>query len=172
MNNYIRTTRECRMDQIHPSLSQAIQEYLKTHPVGYVDEGTLLCYETTSTKREHGELVAFLASFLEGNPDTTIHLAILLTEEWLIWAHSGDHSGTTVTGAKLKVIKVKAFAAKRTNAMELDISGFVNDSKEYVRGNLQLGPELAAQKFCEEVVQAVLKVSPPQKSKFPKWMGG
>ena len=36
--------------------------------------------------------------------------------------------------------------------MELEISGFMADTKEYVRGNLELGPDPAAQKFCEAVV--------------------
>jgi hypothetical protein len=56
--------------------------------------------------------------------------------------------------------------------MQLEVSAFIGDSKEYVRGNLELGPELAAQKFCEEVGQAVLNLNPPVKRKFPRWMGG
>jgi hypothetical protein len=168
MSGYIRTTRECSVSQLHPKLSQAIREYFQSHQLGDLDTGTLVCCETISEKKNPGKL----ASFLDGNPDTIIHLGLLLTADWLIWARSGDRSGTTVTGAKLRVIKVKVFVSKRMKAMELEISGFINDSKEYVRGNLELGPELAAQKFCEEVSQAVLKVNPPAKSKFPKWMGG
>jgi hypothetical protein len=56
--------------------------------------------------------------------------------------------------------------------MELEVSGFMADTKEYVRGNLEMGSDLAAQEFCDAVVPAVLKVSPPAKSKFPRWMGG
>ena len=168
MSGYIRTTRECSVSQLHPRLSQAIREYFQTHQLGDLDTGTLICCETISEKKNPGKL----ASFLDGYPDTIIHLGILLTAEWLIWARSGDQSGTMVTGAKLKLIQVKAFVSKRTKDMQLEVSGFIGDSKEYVRGNLEMGPELAAQKFCTEVGQAILKVNPPAKRAFPKWMRG
>jgi hypothetical protein len=168
MISYTRTTRECSASQIHPSLYQAIREYFQTHQLGDLDTETLICCETTSEKRNPGKL----ASFLDGNPDSITHLAILLTAEWLIWARNGDHSGTIVTGAKLKVIQVKAFVAGRTRDMELAVSGFMADSKEYVRGNLEMGPDAAAQKFCEVVEKAVLKANPPVKRKFFGWTGG
>ena len=162
MIGYTSTTRECSASRIHPSLYQAVREYFQTHQVGDLDAETLLCCETTSEKQNPGKL----ASFLDGNPDLTIHLAIILTAEWLIWARSGDRSGALVTGTKLKLIRVKAFVAKRTKNMQLDVSGFMVDSKEYVRGNLEMGPEVAAQKFCEAVVKAVLNANPPEKRKF------
>jgi hypothetical protein len=162
MIGYTSTTRECSASRIHPSLYQAVREYFQTHQVGDLDAETLLCCETTSDKQNPGKL----ASFLDGNPDSTVHFAILLTAEWLIWARSGDRSGTLVTGTKLNLIRVKAFVAKRTKDMQLEVSGFMADSKEYVRGNLEMGPDDAAQKFCEVVVKAVLKANPPEKRKF------
>ncbi|MGA2491167.1 MAG: hypothetical protein ABSF99_13450 [Anaerolineales bacterium] len=162
MSNFIHTTRECTASQLNPRLSQAIREYFQMHQVGDVDTGTIMCCETISEKRNTRKL----ASILEGNPDTRADLAIILTAAWLIWARSGDRSGTVVSGAKLKVIQVKAFVSRRTKDMELEINGFINDSKEYVRGRLQMGPELAAQKFCEEVGQAVSKGKPPSKRNF------
>lgn len=162
MKGYIRTTRECPASQIHPSLYLAIREYFQMHQIGNLDTETLICCETISQMRNPGKL----AAFLDSNPDSITHLAILLTAEWLIWARNGDRSGTIVTGAKLKVIQVKAFVARRTKDMGLEVSGFINDSKEYVRGNLGMGPDVAAQKFCEEVGRAVLKVNPPVKRKF------
>ena len=101
-----------------------------------------------------------------------MHLAIVLTGEWLIWARHGDQTGAVVTGAKLQVIKVKAFVRRRSKEMELEISGFMADTKEFVRGNLELGPEPAAQKFCDAVVPAVLAAAPPSKSRLPRWLGG
>ena len=50
--------------------------------------------------------------------------------------------------------------------MELEITGFIAGSKEYVRGNLEMGPEPAAQKFCDAVLQAVNEAKPPVKKKF------
>jgi hypothetical protein len=162
MSGYIRTTRECSVSQLHPSLLQAIHEYFQTHQLGDPDTGIQMCCETISEKRNPGKLGALL----EGNPDTIGLLATLLMADWLIWARNGDRSGTVVSGARLKVIRVKAFVSRRSKDFQLEVSGFINDSKEYVRGNLGMGPDLAAQRFCEQVGQAVSKVNPPPNRKF------
>jgi len=159
---YTSTTRECSASRIHPSLYQAVREYFQTHQMGDLDAETLLCCETTSEKENPGKL----ASFLDGNPDSTVYLAILLTAEWLIWARSGDRSSAIATGTKLNLIRVKTFVTKRSKEMQLEVSGFMADSKEYVRGNLEMGPDVAAQKFCEAAEKAVLKANPPAKRKF------
>jgi hypothetical protein len=70
------------------------------------------------------------------------------------------------------MIRVKAFVSKRTKDMELELIGFINDTKETVRGNLQMGPDPAAQKLYEEVGQAVNKINPPVKKTFFGLMGG
>jgi hypothetical protein len=168
MSSHIRTTRECTPSQLHPRLSQVIREYFMNHQLGDPDIGTRLCCETIAEKRDTGKL----ASLLEGDPDTTIHLAMLLTADWFLWARNGDQSGTVVTGIKLKGLRVKAFTLKRSKDMQLEIFGFIPGSKDFVKGNLEMGPELAAQKFCEAVGQAVSQANPPGKSIFPKWMGG
>jgi len=162
MFGYSRTTRICPASHIHPSLIQAIREFFQAHQLGDPETESIQCCETISTRSNPGRLVAWL----DGNPDTNIHLAILLTVEWLIWARNGDQTGTVVTGAKLPVIKAKAFVRKNTKDMELEISGFMADTKEYVRGSLELGPDPAAQKFCEAVISAVQKAKPPSKSRF------
>lgn len=162
MLGYIRTTRTCPVSQIHPGLAQAIREFFQAHQLGDPDTESIQCCETISTRSNPGRLVALL----DGNPDSNIHLAILLTVEWLIWARNGDQTGTVVTGAKLQVIKVKAFVRRRSKDMELEISGFMADTKEYVRGSLELGPDPAAQKFCEAVISAVQKAKPPTKTRF------
>jgi hypothetical protein len=168
MSGYIRTTRQCAVNQLPFGLSKAIGEYFQIHQLGDPNTEVLMCCETISEKQNSGKLV----SFLEGYPDTTIHLALLLTADWFIWARTGDRSVTTVTGARLKLIRVKAFVSRRTKDMQLEVTGFINDTKESVRGNLQMGPDLAAQKFCDELGQAVNKVNPPVKKSFFGLMGG
>jgi hypothetical protein len=165
MIGYTSTTRECSASQIHPSLYRLTKEFFQTHQLGDLDTETLECCETISEKQNPGKL----SSFLDGNPDSTIHLAILLTAEWLIWGRSGDRSDAIVTGTKLNLIRVKAFVTKRTKDMQLEVSGFMTDSKEYVLGNLGMGPDLAAQKFCEAIQRAVLKANPPAKRKVFGW---
>ncbi len=168
MSGYTHTTRECPVNQLHSELSQAVRDYFQTHQLGDPGLETIRCCETIIRRQDSGRLV----SLLEGAGDTTAYLAFLLTPELLIWARSGDKSATVVIGAKLTAIQVKVFAAKRSNNMQLDISGLLAFSKEYIRGTLVLGPEPAAQSFCEEVERMVLKENPPAKRKFLRWMGG
>ena len=162
MSGYTRTTRICPVSQINSSLAQVLREYYQAHQLGDPETETVLCSETISRRDPPGKLV----SILDGDSDTDIHLAILLGTEWLIWARHGDQTGAVVTGARLQVIKVKAFVRRRSKDMELEVSGFIADTKEYVRGNLELGPDPAAEKFCQAVVAAVQTAKPPAKKKF------
>jgi len=162
MSQFMRATRDCSFSELNPGLSGPIRDYFQAHQLGDAEAVTRLCCETTSKKHASSKLT----DLLEGEPDAASQLAILLTEDWLVWAFHGDRTGTVVSGARLTVIKVQAFTARRTKYMQLQVSGFMNDSKEYIRGNLELGPELAAQKFCEEVLQAVNKVKPPPRKKL------
>jgi hypothetical protein len=172
MSGYARTTRECPIDQVQPGLYKIVQEYFQKHQLGDPVTETRLCCETVSEKKEPAGLGVLLAPLLNEGSDTTIHLAMLLTADWLIWARSGDRSEIIVTGARLKFIQVKAFVSRRTKYMELEVTGYINDTKESVRGNLQLGSDLAAQKFCDEVGQAVRKAHPPTKRRFFGLLGG
>jgi hypothetical protein len=172
MSGYDRTTRECSVTQVQPGLYQVIQNYFQKHQLGDPEIETHLCCETISQKRDSGRLATFLDPFLNGDLDTTSHLAMLLTTEWFIWARNGDRSGTVINGASFKMLRVKAYVARRTNEMELEVSGFINNTKESVRGNLRMGPDPAAQKFCEEIGQAVNKANPPVKKTFFGLRGG
>ncbi len=162
MFGYTRTSRTCPVNQIHSSLSQGVRDFFQTHQVGDPDTVTFLCCETIAWRDAPPRLI----SWLDGNYDTKIYLAMVLTPDWLVWARSGDQTGSVVTGAKLQVIKVKAFVRRNSKDMELEITGFIAGSKEYVRGNLEMGPEPAAQKFCDAVLQAVNEAKPPVKKKF------
>jgi hypothetical protein len=166
MSGYVRTTRECSVTQVQPGLYQAIRDYFQKHQLGDPETETRLCCETIAQKRDSDKLVSFLDPLLNGDRDTTSHLAMLLTDEWFIWARSGDRSGTVINGARFKMLRVKAYVARRTKEMELEVNGFINNTKESVRGNLRMGPDLAAQKFCEEFGQAVIKANPPVKRTF------
>jgi hypothetical protein len=168
MSNYIRTTRERFFSHLELPLSQAIREYFQAHRLGDPETDIRLCCETTAERRPAGKL----ASLLDGYPDTTLHLVTLLTDEWFVWGRVGDKSGTLVTGIRLKGLQAKAFTMKRTNDMQLEVTGFIGDTKDYVRGNLEMGPEPAAQKFCDVVLQAVKSSNPKPARTRPWWLGG
>jgi len=168
MSDYYRTTRECSLGQLRPELLYAIREYFQKHQLGDLETETLFCCETTSEKKNVGRL----ASLLSDDPDTMAYTGVVLTSQWLIWARSGDQSGMVVTAASLKEIQVKAFASMLTKDTGLEIDGYIGDSKGRVRGYLGMGPELAAQKLCEQVQQAIIKLKPPTRKGFLRWLGG
>jgi hypothetical protein len=168
MSSYHRATRECTLRQLRPELFQAIREYFQEHRLGDLETEPLACCETTSEKKAIGRL----ASLLGEDPNTIVYTGVLLTSQWLIWARSGDQSGTVVTGANLKEIRVKPFASGFSKDTGLEVVGYIGDSKGRVRGYLGMGPELAAQKFCEQVQQAIVKINPPVRRGLPRWLRG
>ena len=172
MSGYICSTRECSVNQIDPKLYKIVQEYFQKHQLGDPVTETHLCCETVAEKKEPAGLGVLLDPLLNEGSDSNFHLAMLLTADWLIWARSGDRSEIIVTGARLKLIQVKAFVSGRTKYMELEVTGFINDTKQSVRGNLRLGSDLAAQKFCDEVGQAIKNAHPPTKRRFFGLLGG
>jgi hypothetical protein len=149
-------------------LRQAIQNYFQEQNLGDPETETLLCCETVSTRKNAGGLF----SLLNGAEDATVHTGMLLTSEWLMWMRKGDLSGIVLNAANLKEIQVKTYLSILNKDNGLEIVGYIRDSKNQVRGYVGMGPELAAQRFCEEVEKAVAKVQPPAPKPFSRWFGG
>jgi len=168
MSDYNRTTRECFVSQLQPELRQAIKNYFREQDLGNPDTETLLCCETVSTRKSS----SWLGTLLNGGEDATIYTAMLFTPEWLIWVRKGDASNTVLNAANLKEIQVKTYLSLLNKDNGLEVGGYTKDSKGSVRGYVGLGPELAAQKFCEEIEKAVAKVKPPAAKPFSRWFGG
>ncbi len=168
MSEYIRTTRECSLKQLHPELLQAIQNYFLEHRLGSLEAETLMSCETISKKKDTEKKV----SWLNGNFDMTIYTGMLLTSEWLIWVHHGDQSGILLNAATLKQIRAEFYTSPFTKDAGLEIVGYIGDSKSRVRGYVGMGTEPAAQKFCEAVRQAINKANPPAKKGLFKWLTG
>jgi hypothetical protein len=163
MSDYIRFTRECSFDQLRPELTRAIREHAQNHrELGHVEE-VLMCCETTSERKRMGALAALMG----GDPDTILYTGMLVTPQWLIWARSGDKSGIRVSSAKLLDIQVRAFASRLVKDTGMEVSGYIGDSKGRVRGYIGMGPEPAAQQFCDQVQKAIEKATPkPAKKRF------
>lgn len=168
MSKYQRTTRECSFNQVRPALQQAFRDYFTTHELGEPDEIVRLCCETVSNKTESG----WLTRWLDEKEEPVIYSAILLTEQSLLWARAGENSAAHVIRANLYEIRVKIFTSLLANDSGMEISGLIEGSKSFMRGYIGMGAEPAAQKFCEEVMQAVEKINPKSTRKFPTWMGG
>ena len=167
MSDYNRTTRECSLSQLRPELLQAMQNYFLEHRLGSLEAETLACCETISTKKSTGKLF----SWLSGDPDATVYTGMVLTTEWLIWVHHGDQSGTHLNAANLKLIVQADYATNSfTKETGLEITGFIEAAKGGIRGQIGMGSDLAAQKFCDEVKQAVDRAKPPP-PKRRRWFG-
>jgi len=166
MSAYIRFTRECSFGQLRPELVRAIREYAQNHrELGNVEVEVLMCCETTSEKERAGALAALLGD----DPDTILYTGMLVTPQWLIWARSGDQSGSEVSSANLQDVQVRAFASRLVKDTGMEVSGYIGDSKGRVRGYIGMGPEPAAQKFCEQVQKAIEKVTPKPAKKRRLW---
>ena len=168
MSEYIRTTRECSVNQLHPELLRAIQSYFEEHALGHLQSETLACCETISQRKTAGKTT----SWLSDKQDTTIYTGMLLTSEWLLWVHYGDQSGILLNSANLKEIGAGYHTSLLTKDAGLEIAGYIGNTKARVRGFIAMGTDLAAQKFCEEVKQAILKINPPKTDKPFKWLSG
>ena len=165
MSAYIRVTRECIFGQLRPELVRAIREYAQNHrELGNVEVEVLMCCETTSEKKSADALAALLGD----EPDTLLYTGMLVTPQWLIWARYGDQSGVTVSSAKLQDVQVRPFASRLVKDTGIEVSGYIGDSKGRVKGYIGMGPEPAAQKFCEQVQKAIERVS-PKPAKKPWW---
>ena len=168
MSDYRRITRECALERLRPELVRAIRAHAQQHQLGDIEAEVLMCCETTAEKISSGRL----DTVLSGNTDTITYLALLVTPQRLVWARSGDRSATVAASAKLKELRVKVFRPKLTEDIGLEVHGHVEGTRTPVGGQLVMGPELAARKFCEEIKQAMDTVSPPRKGIRPRRSGG
>jgi hypothetical protein len=168
MGDYIRTTRGCLVSQLRPELLQAVRDYFQEQQLGDVEAETRMCCETISKKKITDRRVSWPAD----KTDTTVHTGMLLTGQILLWVRSGEQSGIRLTAANLKEIQVKAYSSRLTKDTGLEISGYVRGSRGRVRGYVGMGPELAAQNFCEEVRRAIVEAKPPRKRRLPGWLRG
>ena len=168
MSEFNRTTRECPVSQLHPEVFRALKNYFQEKDLGDLETKAVLCCETLSTRKSAGGLF----SLLSPSVDTAIHTGIILTSDWLVWVRSGDASGTLLSAANLNNIIVNTYKSMFVNDTGLEIIGYIGDSKLVVRGYVGMGPELAAQKFCDEVKQAIIKINPPKPKSQLKWFGG
>lgn len=168
MSDYIRTTRECPASQLRPELFLALRNYFREHGLGDLEAETLLCYETTSRKKSSNRLISWLNDGL----DTTVYMGTLFTSQWLVWIRSGDKSGVQLSSADLKQISVRVYTSLLTKDAGLEVAGHMEGSNGMMQGVIAMESVSVAQKFCDEVNQAIVKVNPPVEKSISRWWGG
>jgi hypothetical protein len=168
MSDYDRTTRECSVRQLRPELFLAVRKHFQEHKLGNWESETLLCYETTSTKKNTNKLI----SWLNAGSDTTVYTGLLFTSEWLIWVRSGDKSGIQLASADLKELAVRVYTSLLTRDTGLEVIGHIEGAKGIMQGGIAMESMSVAQKFCDAVNQAIIKVNPPAPKSISRWWGG
>jgi len=168
MSDYNRTTRECSVSQLRPELLLSVRNYFQEHKLGDPETETLFCCETTSIKKDANPLVSWLNDGL----DTTVHMGVLFTSQWLIWVRNGDKSGVHLSSADLKQISVRVYVSLFTRDTGLEIAGHIEGSTGMMKGVIAMRSVSIAQKFCDEVNQAIIKISPPAPKNVSRWWGG
>jgi hypothetical protein len=128
------------------------------HGLADVEPEILMCCETISERQQRSALASLFGEDL----DEAYYTGAFFTSQWLVWARSGDKSGSTVVSAQLKEIHVRPLASPFVKDAGLEVIGYVEGSSIQLRGYIGLGTELAAREFCEKVKQAVDKVNPPR----------
>ncbi len=167
MSRVERISRECIPGQLPADLYQVIQKYFQDHKLGDPETEARLCCETVTTRQPTARWI----TLLEGNPDAKTTVVMLLTPEWLVWARSSDHFKPMAAGIRLKTLRIKIMQSHKEKEFLLEIAGFMNDTKEYMRGTLELGAQPAAQKFSEAVNEAALAQNPTPAKSGRRWFG-
>ncbi|MBE0672243.1 MAG: hypothetical protein IH588_16825 [Anaerolineales bacterium] len=168
MSSYHRTTRECPVRQLHPEVFRALRNYFQEQKLGDLEAEAVTCCETISTRKNVNDLF----SRFNSTEDATVHMGMLLTSQRLIWVRCGDTSGVSLSAADLTNIIVSTYKSMFVDDTGLEIIGYVEGSNRAIKGYIGMGPEPAAQKFCDEVRQAITRINPPKESIWPKWLGG
>ena len=150
MAEYLRTTRECALDDLNPVLAVALCAHSQKHQLGDIHLNALICCETSSTKQKKG---------LFGGKPEIILTGLILTPGWLIWATTVNGAPAAVLSARLRDIQVldyeKSTQYKLIPDTGLDVSGLRMDTIDLGSAFIGLGPEPAAQKLRTLLKQAL-----------------
>jgi hypothetical protein len=149
MGDYLRVTRECTLDSMHPELAAAIRAHIERYELDDVIGPALICCETTSTKQ---------TKRLFGSKTEVEIAGVVLAPQWLIWAGGKEGEPLGALSARLHDIRVedyeKSHMYKMIQDTGLNVFGF-QTAEGLGSIFVGLGPEPAAQKFRDALKEAV-----------------
>jgi hypothetical protein len=150
MGDYLRSTRECTLDEMPPALVSAVRTHLGKNGLENITSSLIMACETTSTKQKKG---------LFGGKTERVTCGVLLTAQWLVWAAGKDNETPGVISARLNQIQVQDYEKsdlyKLVQDTGLNITGLAAGPGEVGSAFIGLGPEPAAQKFRELLRKAM-----------------
>lgn len=148
---YLRSTKQCRFDDLRPEFIAPIRKFIEENELGDVERNIINCYQTTSdTKSLFGTV---LHQFTD----------MVITPEFLFWGVSGDKVKATQGCARLKDI-AEIIDYEKSPLMQLhedhgvQLSGFLYhcmDSSHRVTWFMGLGDDDAGKDFRAGLRNAV-----------------
>lgn len=148
---YRRMTHTYTLDQIRPELAQAIHDHLESKQLAEQLADILACCETITDK-----VGPAWYDFIVGDTgDQLTYLALVLTSQRLIWARSSEHLTPIVASAPFSDLFVKVYRPRGTEDFGLQLTLRMVGSRFTVSGQLLMGPEPAAEKFCVALGEAM-----------------
>lgn len=148
MDTTTRITRECALNDLDPTLRDALRAHAVQHQMGDLENTVLMCCETTSVRKPGG---------LFGGTQNSISAA-LVTPKWLIWADSSNRNDAGIGGAELLQIDIHDYASTAMFAiapdMGLNVSGRFTSSQKTGRTFIALDTGPAGTKFRQVLEEA------------------
>lgn len=150
MGDYVRITRECTLDSMHPALATAIRARIVKYDLEDGEASALICCETTSTKQKKG---------LFRRKTEVVLTGIILTPQWLIWAAGEENEAPGVLAARLRDIRIEDYEKSDMYRMiqdtGLNIFGLHTDAHGLGSTFIGLGSEPAAQRLRDLLKDAI-----------------
>ncbi len=152
MGEYLRVTRECTLDSMHPVLAAAIRAYVEKYELEDVEASALICCETTSTKQKKK---------LFSRKTEVVLTGIILGPKRLIWATGKENDSPGVLMVRLSDARVEDYEKSSMYKMIQDtgvnIFGLPT-ADGFGSAFIGLGPEPVAQRFRDVLKEAIAKV--------------
>lgn len=155
MSDWNRSSKECTLENLKAENRSGIQKHIESYNLGPILDDRLMCIETSSEKKKKG--------LFGGGGDSRVVASIVLTPRWLIWAVTGDKSGTGMLSAQLRDAVITDYAESSFNKMVPDngiqvtaifTGTFAGSPTEKGTMFIPLGDEAVGQRFKQAVIQA------------------
>jgi len=154
MSDWNRNSKECTLESLKAENMAAIQNHLATYNLGPILDDYLICIETTSEKKKKG---------LFSSGDKQVIVSAIVTPRWLVWAVSGDKSGTGTLSTQLRdavitdYVDSAFFKMVPDNGIQVTATftgTFAGSPTEKGTMFIPMGDEAVSQNFKETVIKA------------------
>ena len=148
MSDWKRVTKEVPFKGLPSDMGSAINKHVEQYNLGPILSDVLMCIQTDSEKAKKG---------LFGSAER-VHMGVVVTPRWLVWAVSGTKTKPAALSAQLINIIVQDYAqtpfANMMPDSGIQVSGMFTDASESGSAFIGLDQGPAGQRFREVVIKA------------------